>query len=223
MLLTVEVPEWELEEGGRVLSVGDNAEFWLTFEEAERRAPATERINVIRGIAVPLPTWPGGEFGRHPVRIDVEGGALYWDAPEQVTGPIEVAGTISTNNVDAPEGFPETSGVLRRVRMVWNDFVISQEGVWRSTGEGTGYEEVTSTYFPVREPTPFDPEVEAELRRMARQAYDREAAAGRLSPGESFKVGLKVPPSNRKIPAGTTETRWTGVLIDLETAGSDRD
>ena len=223
MLLTVEVSVWELEESGRVLSVGDQEQFWLTFEEAERRAPATERVNVIRGVVVPLPTWPGAEFGRHPVRIDVEGGALYWDAPERVTGPIEVAGTISINNVDAPEGFPETSGVLRRVRMVWADFVISPEGVWRSTGEGTRYEEVTSTYFPVHEPTAFDPEVEAELRRLAREAYDREMAAGRLSPGESFEVGLTVPASNRKIPSGTAETRWTGVLIDLDTADADRD
>jgi hypothetical protein len=222
MLLTVEVPPWELEENGRVLSVGDNAELWLTFEEAERRAPATERVNLVRGVAVPLPTWPGGEFGRHPVRIDVDGGALYWDAPERVIGPIAVAGTISTNNVDAPEGFPATSGVLRGVRMVWSDFVISPQGVWLSTGEGTRYEEVRSTYFPVREPVPFDPEVEAELRRLARQAYDREMAAGRLSPGESFGVGLKVPASNRKIPAGTSETRWTGVLIDFDTSDSDR-
>ena len=221
MLLTVEVPEWELEESGRVLSVGDQAQFWLTFEEAGRR-PATERVSVIRGVAVPLPTWPGAEFGRHPVRIDVEGGALYWDAPEQVTGPIDVAGTISTNNVDAPEGFPETSGVVRRVRMVWADFVIGPEGVWLSTGEGTRYEEVTSTYFPAREPTAFDPDVEAELSRQAREAYDREMAAGRLSPGESFKVVLKVPASNRKIPPGTSDTRWTGVLIDLDTADTDR-
>lgn len=223
MLLTVGVSEWELEESGRVLSVGDQEQFLLTFEKAERRAPATERINVIRGVAVPLPTRPGAEFGRHPIRIDVEGGALYWDAPERVSGAIEVLGTISTNNIDAPEGFPETTGVLRRVRMVWNGFAISREGVWRSTGEGTRYEDVPSTYFPVREPTTFDPDVEPELRRMARQAYDREVAAGRLKPGESFNVGLKVPPSDRKIPEGTTKTRWTGVLIDLETADSDSD
>jgi hypothetical protein len=223
MLLTVRVPEWELEESGRVLSVGDQEQFWLTFEEAEGRAPATERINLIRGVAVPLPTWPGAEFGRNPVRIDVEGGALYWDAPEPVTGSIEVAGTISTNDVDAPEGFPETSGVLRRVLMVWADFVISPEGVWLSTGEGTRYEEVTSTYFPVREARVFDLEVEAELRRQAREAYDGEMAAGRLRPGESFEVGLKVSASHRKIPAGTTETRWTGVLVDFDTADSDTD
>jgi hypothetical protein len=210
MLLTVEVSEWELEERGRILCVGDRERFWLTFEEAERRAPAAERINVIRGVAVPLPPWPGAEFGWHAVRIDIEGGALYWDAPERTTGAIEVAGTISTNHVDAPEGFPETTGVLRRVRMVWDDFALSQERVWRSVGEGARYEEVTA----------FDPEVEAELRRTAGQAYDREMAARRLSPGESFELGLKVPSSNRNIPAGTTQTRWMGVLIDFDTADS---
>jgi hypothetical protein len=131
MLLTVRVSDWELEESGRILSVGDRERFWLIFHEAT----ATERVNVIGGVAAQLPSWPGAEFGRHPTRIDVEGGALYWDAPERVTGPMEVAGTISTNDVDAPEGFPETSGVLRRVRMVWDDFVISPEGAWRSTGE----------------------------------------------------------------------------------------
>ena len=225
MLLTVEVSEWELEESGRVLSVGSQEQFWLTFEEAGRRAPATERVTMIRGVAVPLTTWPGAELGRHPVRIDVEGGALYWDAPEQVSGPVEVAGSISTNTIDAPEGFPETSGVVRRVRMVWVDLVIGPDGAWRRAGRASRYEEVTSTYFPVPEPAGLDPEVEAELGHVARAAYDREIAAGRLTPGDSFEVALKVPDSGRKVPAGTVETRWTGVLIDLDldSARSARD
>src|SRR6185503_15453022 len=106
VLLTVQIADWELEESGRILSVGDRHQFWLTFEEAERRLPATDVVNLIHGVAVPLPTWPGAGSGRHPIRIDVDGGALYWDAPEPVSGRVEVAGTISTNIVDAPEGFP---------------------------------------------------------------------------------------------------------------------
>ena len=47
-------------------------------------SPVTERINMIHGVAVVLA-----------------------DAPERVTGAIEVPGTISTSNVDAPEGLPE--------------------------------------------------------------------------------------------------------------------
>ncbi len=40
-------------------------------------------------------------------------------------------------------------------------------------------------------------------------------------PGEAFEVVLAVPGPARGIPVGTTETSWTGVLIDLETAESD--
>lgn len=218
MLLTVLVSDWELEESGRILSVGDRDRFWLTFAEVGRGARAPEPVSAIRGVAVPLPDRPGAELGRHPVRIDLDAGALYWDAPEPVTGAIDVVGTISTNDVDVPEGFPETSGVVRRLRMVWQDFVFSPGGVWRSTGDGSRYDEVTSTYFPASDRTALAPGVEAELRRRARQAYDREVAAGRPSPGAPFQVGLKVPSSTSETPAGTTETRWTGVLIGLETA-----
>jgi hypothetical protein len=217
MLLTVRVSDWELEESGRILRAGKQERFWLTFEEAGGGRSATELVNMVRGVAVPLHAWPGGEYGRHPIRIDVDGGALYWDAPERIAGPMEAAGTVSVNNVDAPDGFPATLGVLRRLRMMWHDVVIGPQGVWRSTGEATRYEDVTSTYFPVRQPTAFDPEVEAELRRSTREAYHREVAAGRLNPGESFTVGMKVPASRRGIPEGTSETRWTGVLIDFDT------
>jgi hypothetical protein len=218
MLLTVRVSDWELAESGRILSVGDREQFWLTFEDVTPSAPVTEQVNVIRGVAVPLPSWPGAEPGRHPIQIDLAGGALYWAAAKRVSGPIEVAGTISSNDLDAPEGFPETSGVVRRVRMVWDDFVMSADGVWRSAGHGTRFEEVASTYIPVPEPTTFDPEVEAALRRRAREAYVGAKAAGRVRPGESFEGGLKVPRPSRQIAAGTTRTTWTGVLVDLATA-----
>ena len=217
MLLTVQVPEWDLEDSRRVLRVGDRMRSWLTFEEAERRAPAPERLNVVRGIAVPLSSWPGAELGRHPVRIDVDGGALYWDAPERLTGPIEVRGTISAHRVDAPDGLPETTGVLRRVRMVWTDVALDRDGRSRSTGEGARYEEVAATYFPADERAAVDPEVEAGLLRMARWAYDRASATGQVRRGESSEAGLKVASSRREIPAGTAEARWTGALIDLAT------
>ena len=218
MLLTVRVPEWELEEDGRILSVGDEGRFWLTFQEVERWAPPAEQVNVIHGVAVPLSTWPGAESERHPVQINLDGGALYWDAPEPVTGPVEVAGTVGTNTVDAPDGFPETFGVLRRVRMEWQDFVMSPSGSWRSKSEGPRYEDVASTYFPVSESAAVDPVVQADVSRQARQAYEREVAAGRLNPGDRFNVSMLAPNSAREAPSGTTETRWTGVLIDLETA-----
>jgi len=39
---------------------------------------------------------------------------LYWDTPQPVVGPVEVTGSVSTNNVDAPDGFPDTTGVPGR-------------------------------------------------------------------------------------------------------------
>jgi len=71
MVLTVRVADWELQESGRILSVGGRARFWLTFDEA----PATERVNVVSGVAVRLPAWPGAQVGRHPTRIEIDGGA----------------------------------------------------------------------------------------------------------------------------------------------------
>jgi hypothetical protein len=177
-------------------------------------------IGLIRGVAVPLPAWPGAELGHHPVRIDVDGGVLYWDAPEPVSGPLEVTGTVSSNTVDAPDGFPETTGVIRELRMVWHDVVVGPDGSWAGTSQGPRYEEVASTYLPPYEPEPLTPEVEAELSRRARQAYERETVAGRLSPGDPFRIGLRIPHTDRALVPGTQETRWTGVLMDLETVAS---
>jgi hypothetical protein len=221
VLLSVRIPEWELESDGRILRVGDEVRFWLTFQEFERSTPPAEQVSVIQGVALPLPRWPGAEFGRHPVQINIDGGTLYWDAPEPVAGPVEVAGSVGTNNVDAPDGFPETAGVLRRVRMEWQDLVMNPDGGWRGKGAGTRYEEVPTTYFPVvPEAEDLDAEVEAEMHRQARAAYERELASGRLKPGDSFEIAVAVPSTAREIPVGATDTRWTGVLIDLEIAHS---
>jgi hypothetical protein len=220
VIVKVLVEEWELEESGRVLSVGDEVSFWLTFQEADGVEVSAEEVQTIQGVARPLPTWAGGKSGRHPVHIDIAGGALYWDAPAPFEGAVEVAGRISSNIVDAPDGFPETRGVVRRLRMVWHEYANGPDGMWTHERGGPRYEEVSSTYLPAIEAAVPDPEVEAEMRRQARQAYDRELAAGRLNPGDSFEVGIKVPHTARKVPSGTTESRWTGALIDLETADS---
>jgi hypothetical protein len=217
-MLTVRVPEWELEDSRRILSVGDQLRAWLTFQEAERWPSPAERINVIEGTALPLSAWPGAERGRHPVQINLDGGALYWDAPHPVAGALEVTGTVSTNNVDAPDGFPDTSGVLRRLRMEWQDFIKSTDRVWHNTGESARYEEVTTTYFPTSDTDVLDPDAESELSREAREAFDRELAAGRLKAGDPFEVTLRAPGSSRDDPPGSTRTRWTGILIDLEIA-----
>ena len=60
-------------------------------------------------------------MGRHPTIVDSDGAAIYWDAPRPVAGPVDVTGVVSANNVDAPDGFPMTAGVVTRVRMSRQD------------------------------------------------------------------------------------------------------
>ncbi len=219
MILTVRVPTWELEESGRVLGVGDKVSSWLTFHEADGASELAEDVQPILGIARRLPSWPGAGPGPRPVQIDLAGGALYWEALEAAEGAVEVVGTVSTNNVDAPDGFPETTGVVRRIRMEWRDFVLGPDRSWRNVAEGPRYEAVSQTYFPPIEIEEPDPAVEADLNRRARQAYDREVASGRIQRGDSFTVVLGAPHTTSR-PPGATETRWTGVLIDLEITGT---
>ena len=142
---------------------------------------------------------------------------LYWEAPDPVEGPVEVIGMVGTNNIDAPDGFPETTGVVRRIRMEWRDYLMGSDKSWREVSGGLRYEEVPATYFPPIKIEQLDPVAEADLKRRARQAYDLEVSAGRLKPGDPFTIVLGAPP--RPAPPGATKTRWTSVLIDLETSG----
>lgn len=223
MILKVRVPAWELEESGRVLSVGEAVSSWLTFHEADGSPLRAEGVQVVQGTALSLPSWPGGALGRYPVQIDLVGGALYWEAPASAEGAVEVAGTLSTNTVVAPDDFPETTGVLRRIRMEWDDFVMGADGTWHSTGSGPRYEEVSATYFPPVEAEALDGQAEADVLRRARQAYDREVSLGRLNSGDSFTFWPAVDYTSPETPPGTAETRWMGVLIDLEIAGPGRE
>lgn len=217
VILTVRVATWELEEDGRVLRVGDEFSSWLTFHAADATSASPQDVQVILGSARPLPTWPGEGLDVHPVQIDLADGALYWEAPNPVEGPVQVVGAVCTNNIDAPDGFPETTGVVRRIRMEWRDYVMGPDNSWRDVSGGLRYEEVPATYFPPIEIEKPDPEAEADLKRRARQASEREVSAGRLKPGDPFTAVLGAPP--RPTPPGVTETRWTSVLIDLETSG----
>jgi hypothetical protein len=125
------------------------------FGEADRASLPAERVGSIRGVARLLPSWPGAGAGRYPVQIDVERGALYWDAPEKVEGVVEIAGQVSSNDIDAPDGFPATTGVVRRILMEWREFVEFKSRSWRNEGGRARYEKVPATYFPVgdHEPT----------------------------------------------------------------------
>jgi hypothetical protein len=214
VILTVRIPEYELEENGRVLSVGDDMSSWLMFEEAGRSPLPAEHVRLIRGVARLLPSWPGAETDRHPVQIEVDRGVLYWDAPEPVEGIVEIAGSVSSNIIDAPEGFPATTGVVRRVRMEWREFVHDEGGGWRNEDCRARYEDVPATYFPIEDLEPSDPEVEAAA---IREAFKGRKPGGESSPAGAFlSYGIRSEPEG---PLGTTKTVWTGVLIDLDTTG----
>ena len=157
MILSVWVVEWYLDEDRRVLQVGDTISSWLTIEDAERlQLHPDERLQTVRGVARALPRWRGAEDGRHPVAVDIDGGTLYWDAPERVEGTIEVTGTISLNNVDAPYGFPTTDGVVRRVRMEWQEYEFAGDGSRLRPTPGTHplYEDVLASYLPTFDYSP---------------------------------------------------------------------
>ena len=157
MILTVWVVEWYLDEDRRVLHVGDTISSWLTIEDAERLQPRPhERVQTVRGVARALPRWSGARDGRHPVAVDIDGGTLYWEASESVEGTIEVTGTIALNNVDAPDGFPTTGGVVRRVRMEWQEYEFAGDGsrVRPTPGTHPLYEDVLASYLPTFDDCP---------------------------------------------------------------------
>lgn len=165
VILTVWVARWQLDEDRWVVAVGEEISFWLTFEESERWPRPAEQIHVIRGVARPLPCWPGAEFGRHPVQIDVDGVALYWDAPGPVSGVVEVAGSVSSNTIDTPDGFPMARGVVRRVRMERREFVHDGQRRWGYADDGARYEQVEASYFPIQEAEAGDPDVPPGIRK----------------------------------------------------------
>ena len=168
MIVSVWVVEWYLDEDRRVLQAGDTISSWLTFEDEERlQLRPRERLQTIRGVARALSRWPGTEDGRHPVAIDIDGGTLYWDAPERVEGTIEVTGTISLNNTDAPDGFPTTHGVVRRVRMEWHEYECARDGSRKRPTPGTHplYEDVLASYLPTGDASPTTSVADHDERR----------------------------------------------------------
>lgn len=148
MILVVHVPEWVMDEDRRVVAVGDPFLSWLTMDEAERDFVPSQSVSRVKGQARLLPDWPGAEDQRFPVQVDLGAAALYWDAPAPIEGPIDMCGVIRHNNVDAPDGFPETRGVVRRVRMEWRTFDGDGQGEFEVTNEPAHYEDVDSSSLP---------------------------------------------------------------------------
>ena len=61
----------------------------------------------------------------------------------------EITGVVSLNNIDAPDGFPATRGVIRRVRMEWQATGTGTDGQRVSLpGAASHYEEVPVGYLP---------------------------------------------------------------------------
>jgi hypothetical protein len=119
--------------------------------------------------------------------------------------------------MDAPYGFPETVGVVRRVRMVWRDDVADHDGSW-VTGAEVTYEDVDVTYVPPEPVRTPDPKAVAEMRRRAEREFKRQVPLARRLRGERFSIGLQgsveLPP-----PPGTVEPQFVGAVIDLEITG----
>lgn len=194
MVLTVWVAEWVLDEDRRTLGVGDTLSEWLTLEEVERLPHVPpERVQSIRGLARPLPRWPGTEDGHHPVSISVDGATLYWDAPRPVDGSVELTGVVSLNNIDAPDGFPVTRGAIRRVRMEWQATGTGTDGkrVSLPPGAASHYEDVPVSYLPGYDDGPgpgfpLDPAaISAQALRWSGCLVDVEPDAPVASTGET--------------------------------------
>lgn len=148
VILVVHVPEWVMDEDRRVVAVGDSFRSWLTMDEEERHFVPSESVSRIQGQARLLPDWAGAEYQRFPVRVDLGAAALYWDAPAPVEGPIDIRGVCRHNNIDAPNGFPETIGVVRRVRMEWRTFEGNGKGDFEVTNKPALYENVRVSSLP---------------------------------------------------------------------------
>ena len=166
MILLVRVPAWVLDEDRRCISVGDELSSWLTFEDEERPGLSGAAIRTLQGVAHVLRPWPGSEDGCIPTALVVGGTTLYWDAPRRAEGPVEISGTISTNNVDAPDGFPCTTGVVRRVRMEWRRLEDGQHGAATFVGAEALHEDVSSTYLPGWDDGPLTDLGEPAPRRL---------------------------------------------------------
>lgn len=152
MGLTVLIPAWHLEEDAAVVSVGDHLSTWLEFHESTRWDQPPVRQHRLRGLARVIPAWPGAESGRHPTVIEALDATIYWDAPQPASGAVDVTGVVSANNVDAPDGFPETEGVVTRVRMEWQAYQPGDNSVSYPVPGTSRYEDLQTSYLPGPEP-----------------------------------------------------------------------
>ncbi len=67
-----------------------------------------------------------------------------------VEGLVDIRGVIRNNNADAPNGFPETPGVVRPLRMEWRTFNDDGQRESEVRNEPAHYEDVKISYLPNR-------------------------------------------------------------------------
>jgi hypothetical protein len=213
VLLKVHISDWELEEDGWVLKLGDEVSFWMFLAEADSTSTG-EELQELHGQARPL-AWEHVAHGRHPVRLDVGPAALYWEAPEPITGDVRIIGAIRHDATEAPPGFPDTRGIVRRIRMEWTSYTKATTGEWRpGASDLTQYVDVATSYFP---PDP-DSAPSVSLPEATRAAARRIAAA--LRPSRYTELVVLDDSDDDKTAPGTTRMEWTGVLLDLEILGT---
>jgi hypothetical protein len=215
VILKVHISSWELEEDRWVLRLGDEVGFWMFLREADPSTATREDMQEIRGHARPAP-WDEVEVevGRHPVRVDVGPAALYWEAPEPVSGEVQVVGAIRRDAVDAPPGFPDTRAVVRRIRMEWTPYARLSSGEWApDAAERPHYVDVAKSFFPAGRDSEPPRSALDRARAMARRV------ASNLRPSHYSQM-VVMDASDQDDASGTTDLEWTGVLLDLEVLGT---
>lgn len=116
-LLTVHVSGWEVECCLEPPEVGATVDWTLSFTDGTDAVDA-EQLVTLAATATPLDDWEGATLGRSPVRLDVGHAALHWEASAPVSGACTLVGSVYlAHHGEAPEDFPETRGVVRRLRL----------------------------------------------------------------------------------------------------------
>lgn len=151
-MLTVFVYFWDLEDSREVLRVGQRVEWRLTFDEGpDGRRP--EHVQEVRGSVSRLTSWEGTplppDTGACGLSL-ASGGTLYWawPPPPALEGEVTVTGTVQRDGPqNAPDDFPLTSGVIRRIRMETQMADIRMGRVVHRDDPPL-YEAVEESYFP---------------------------------------------------------------------------